>query len=133
MNITDIRDGIAANVGTISGLRTAAEIPDNISPPIAVVSLNIVQYDTAFGAGLNSLQFAVSVIVARVDERRAQERLNDYISTGASSVKAAIESDKTLGGAAIDCRVTEMTNIGSAIIGEVTYVAMDVIVTVYSE
>ena len=103
MNITDIRDGIAANVGTIDGLRTAAEIPDNISPPIAVVSLNSVLYDTAFAAGLNTLQFAVSVIVARVDERRAQERLNDYISTGARSIKAAIESDKTLGGNAVDC------------------------------
>jgi len=45
VSISDIRDGIATNLATISGLRTSADLPDNPSPPIAVVQLNNVQYD----------------------------------------------------------------------------------------
>ena len=52
---------------------------------------------------------------------------------GAQSVKLAIESDKTLGGNAYDVRVTEMTNIGTVILGEVIYLAADFAVIVYAD
>ncbi len=48
MSITAIRTALATNLGTISGLRTAAEIPDLPNPPIAVVSLDSVTYDQAY-------------------------------------------------------------------------------------
>jgi hypothetical protein len=62
----------------------------------------------------------------------AQSRLDGYISTGASSVKKAIESNKTLSGAAFDVRVTRMTNIGTVSLGEVSYLAADFAVTVFA-
>jgi hypothetical protein len=45
-------------------------------------------------------------------------------------VKAAIEGDRSLGGKALDCRVTEMTNQGSLAIGDVTYHTAEFSVTV---
>ena len=132
--ITQIRDGIAINLQTISGLRTSAEVPDSPNPPQAVVQMGNVSYDTAFQGGLTTYSFIVSVIVARVTEGRAQERLDAYASTsGASSVKEAIESDRTLGGVVADVRVVEMTNVGAVLLGEATYIAADFAVTVYAE
>ena len=130
MSISLIRQGIATNLATIAGLRTAAEIPDNPSPPIAVVSLSSVDFDGAFDRGLTRYNFLVTVIVGRVAEREAQRRLDAYISTGSSSVKYAVESDKTLGGNAYDCRVVSMDSVGSLSISDTTYLAADFTVTV---
>ena len=133
MSISDIRTGLATNLATISGLRTASEIPDNPSPPIAIVNLQSVNFDSAFQQGLTTYNFIVTVIVGRPAEREAQRRLDAYASsTGASSVKLAIQSDKTLDGSAYDVRVTDMTNIGAVLLGEATYLSADFAVTVYA-
>jgi len=131
--ITQIRDGLATNLATITGLRTSAEIPDNPSPPIAIVQMGNVSYDTAFGGGLTTYNFIVSVILGRVAEREAQRRLDAYGSTsGASSVKEAIESDRTLGGVVSDLRVTDLSNVGAVLLGEASYLTADWAVTVYA-
>lgn len=137
MSITLIRNGLGANLRTLTGLRVAETIPDSFSPPIAIVSLNSVQYNGAFNTssaqGLTTYNFVVSVIVGKVAERVAQSRLDAFVSTGTSSVKKAIESDRTLGGAAFDCVVSEMTNIGAVLLsGDVSYLAADFTVVVYA-
>ena len=133
-NIANIRNGIATNLGTITGLRTSAWVPDNINPPIAIVRPESVAYDTAFQRGLDQLEFVVLTIVGRVDERTAQSRLDAYCdTTGTSSIKRAIESDRTLGGAVSDLRVTEMRNYTSITIGDVTYLAAEFVVQVYAQ
>lgn len=132
MSIQDIRAGIATNLGTISGLRTSVDIPDNPSPPIAVIGINNVSFDNAFQGGLTEYNFTVTVLASRASDRMAQRRLDAYTSTGASSVKEAIESDRTLGGSAFDVRVTEMSNIGTVSLGEISYLAADFAVTVYA-
>lgn len=132
-SITDIRDGIATNLATISGLRTSAELPDNPSPPIAVVQLNNITYDQAFKGGMTFYNFTITVIVGRVAERLAQQRLNAYASTGAGGIKAALQSDKTLGGSAFDVRLQEMTNIGAITLGEQQYLAAEFSAIVYAE
>ena len=133
MSITSIRNGLATNLATISGLRTAAELPDNPSPPIAVVQLNNISYDQAFQGGMVFYNFTITVIVGRVSERTAQTRLNAYASTGAGGVKAALQSDKTLGGAAFDVRLQEMTNIGAITLGEQSYLAAEFSAIVYAD
>jgi hypothetical protein len=130
MSIGLIRQALATNIGKVAGLRTAAEMPDLPNPPIAVVSLSSVEYDGAFAKGLTRYNFTVTVIVGRVAEREAQRRLDAYISTGSSSVKYALESDKTLGGNAYDCRVVTMNSVGSLSINDTTYLAADFTVTV---
>ena len=130
MSISQIRTALATNLSTITGLRTAAEIPDLPNPPIAVVSLNSVTYDGAYAKGLTTYSFSVTVVVGRSAEREAQRKLDGYISTGTNSIKNAIESDKTLGGYAYDCRVVSMDSIGSLTISDTTYLAADFSVTV---
>lgn len=131
MSIADIRHGLGLNLGTIRGLRVAETIPDNPNPPIVVIALGNVVYDGAFQGGLVTYNFTVSTIVGRASEREAQRRLDTYISTGTGSIKAAIESDKTLNGSAYDVRVSEMSNIGAVQIGDQTYLACDFLVQVY--
>lgn len=133
MSITSIRDGIATNLATISGLRTSADIPDNPNPPQAIVQLQSVDYDGAFQGGLTTYSFIVTVLVGRAAERSAQNKLNAYASTGAGGIKAAIESDKTLGGAAYDVTVETMTNISAVSLGgDITYLSADFVVTARS-
>ena len=133
MSITDIRDGIATNLATISGLRTSAELPDQPSPPIAVVQLNNVTYDQAFQNGLVLYNFTITVIVGRVAERVAQQRLNAFASTGAGGIKTALQSDRTLGGYAFDVKLQEMTNIGAITLGEQQYLAAEFAAIVYAD
>ena len=133
MSIADLRDGLGANLGTVSGLRVALEIPDNPNPPIAVIQLENVLYNQAFANGLTQYNFTVTLLAGRASERIGQRNLDAYTSNGASSVKLAIESDKTLGGSAYDVRVTEMTNYGTVSLGEVTYLAADYSVAVYAD
>ena len=132
MSISSIRSGIGDNLTAVSGLRVAETIPDQPNPPVAVLSLSNVVYDGAFQGGLVTYNFVLSVIVGRVSERTAQNRLDTYISTGVGSIKKAIESDKSLGGAAYDVKVTDMTSVGSVTIGDATFLACDFLVAVYS-
>ena len=124
MSIAAIREGLATRLGTISGLRSSSFVPDNPTPPIAVVVPERVDFDTAMRRGLDTLAFNIVVIAQRASERGAQAVLDGYCSsTGSASVKAAVEGDRTLGGAAQDCRVTAMSNYGPLLIGETTYLA----------
>lgn len=132
-DITAMSQGIANNLATIGGIRTYAEIPDSPNLPAAVVNLNSVTYDQAFQGGLVNYNFVVTVIITRVTERRAQQRVYDLVQTGTGSVKNAIEAEPTLGGSAIDARVTEMSNITSVTIGDVEYLTADFAVIVRAE
>ena len=133
-SITNLRTGLATRLGTISGLRTTTETPDTVSPPIAIINVGNVSYDRTFQRGLDEYSFVITVIVGRVGERSAQRLLDSYVSTtGASSVKLAVESDKTLGGNCDSLRVTDMRNYGSLVIGEITYLAAEFNVVVYAQ
>ena len=133
MSIAEIRAGLAANIATISGLRVAAEIPDNPSPPIAVISLNNISYDLAMARGTTLYNFTVTLIVGRVAERDAQRKLDAYAGDGERSIKTAVQSDRQLGGAAFDCVLSEMSSLGALNLGEQTYLAADFSCRVYAE
>ncbi len=133
-SITALRAGLATRLGTISGLRTTTETPDTISPPISIINVGSVNYDRAFQRGLDEYNFVITVIVGRVGERSAQRLLDSYVSpVGASSVKLAIELDRTLGGICDSLRVTDMRNYGSLVIGDITYLAAEFNVVVYAQ
>jgi hypothetical protein len=133
-SISELRTGIKTNLATINGLRTSDFQPDNINPPVAVVFPVSVNYDETFHRGMQTYTFAVQVIVGRVSERSGQSTLDAYCaSTGTSSIKLAIESDKTLAGKAFDLRVTDMRNYGELIIGEVNYLSAEFVVLCYAD
>jgi hypothetical protein len=125
-SLSALRDGIAENLSTIPGLRVSAFIPDNMNPPIAIVNPQNIEYHKAFANGLNTYTFVISVMVGRVSERAAQNTLDAYCApTGASSIKSAIESDRTLSGRAFDLVVSDMRNYGSVTIGDNTYLTAE--------
>lgn len=125
-SLSELRDGIAANLSTITGLRVSAFVPDNINPPLAIITPQNIEYHKSFQNGLNTYNFIVSVFVGRVSERVAQNTLDAYCApTGSSSIKNAIESDRTLQGRAFDLVVSDMRNYGSVTIAENTYLTAE--------
>lgn len=134
MTVTGMRTALATNLGTISGIRTYSDIPDNPMMPAAVVQLQSTSYDQAFQRGLTEYNYIVTVIFGRVATSSAQRSMDQLIDDdGGRSIKTAIESDKTLDGNAFDVRVTEMTNITSITIGDITYLSADFAVIVYAD
>lgn len=128
-----MRTGLATNLATIAGLRTSDFVPDDPKPPVAVVMPPTITYDLAFGRGLDEYQFSIMVIVGRQSERAAQRLLDSLCApTGAGSIKTAIESDRFLAGQCQDLRVTEMRGISPLIIDQITYLAAEFTVQVYS-
>jgi hypothetical protein len=129
-----MRTALATNLGTISGIRTYADIPDNPMMPAAVVQLQSVSYNQAMARGLTEYNFVVTVIFGRVATSQAQRSMDQLIDDeGGRSIKTAIESDKTLNSNAFDVRVSEMTNIQSVTIGDITYLTADFAVIVYAD
>lgn len=135
MSVATIRDGIAANLSTLFAGRSYDTVPDNPNPPCAVVLPTGIEYDAAFSGGATRYTFTVLAISQRADERTAQDRIDGYCNpSGSTSVKAAVESDKTLGGSAYDCRVQEMRNYQQLVLGDgVTYLAAEFVVQVIAE
>ena len=132
-DISAMRTALATNLGTISGLRASAEVPDNPNPPIGVINLDTVEYDGAFNGGLTTYNFVVTVIVGRAAERTMQRKLDSYCApTGSQSVKVAIESERTLGGEAYDLRVERSNVVGSITINDQIYLAAEFTVTVFA-
>jgi hypothetical protein len=132
-SITNIRTGLATRLATITGLRTAATMPDLPNPPVAIVIPDNISFDDTFRRGMDTLTFRIFLVVGRADERTAQNSLDAFCATsGATSVKAAVEGDRTLGGAAYDCRVTNMRSYGSVLISETTYLSCEFVVLVYA-
>jgi hypothetical protein len=132
--VSELRAGIKTNLATINGLRVSDYQPDNINPPVAIVFPVSINYDETFHRGMQTYTFTVQVIVGKVSERSGQSAIDSYISsTGANSIKLAIESDKTLAGKAFDLRVTDMRNYGELIIGEVNYLSAEFVVLCYAD
>jgi len=131
--VSQIKSGLAANLGTVSGLRAYAYQPDNVNTPFAWPLLDSIQYNGAMGGGLITHKFTVSVVVGRAAERTAQTLLDGYLSyKGATSIRQAIESDRTLGGVVQDLIVESANNISTLEANDATYLAIDFVVTVYA-
>lgn len=104
---SQVRDGLKTRLLTISGLRAYDLIPDTVTPPAAVVGQLDFTFDIDNARGLDQAQVDVLVIVQRFSERSGQNLLDTYLSgAGSTSIKAAIEGDRTLGGAVNTLRVT---------------------------
>ena len=104
---SEVRDGLKKNLQEIDGLRVYDLVPDNPQPPSAIIGQLDLTFDLNNARGFDQANIDVLVIVQRFSERTGQEKLDKYLSgTGDYSIKAAIESDKTLDGAVDTLRVT---------------------------
>lgn len=102
MDVPGIRTALAQAAATISGLRGNAYLVDSINPPCWVSGEVDITYNRTFKGGASGLaegMFTGRLYVSRADDRAGQALLDSYLGQdGAASVKAAIETDLTLGG-----------------------------------
>lgn len=110
MNVNNVLDGIGTRLATITGLRVHTYTADRVSPPAAMLSLPDVTYDSTFGRGSDDATVELIVLVGKVSDRTSRTALGEYMNgTGTKSIKAAIEADDTLNGAAQTSRVASAT------------------------
>jgi hypothetical protein len=131
-SLTSIREGLATAMGNIVGLRCHASIQDQVAVPAAVVGPpELINWDMTFRRSSDRYTIPVRVYASRASERAGQDLLDGFLAgDGASSIKAAIEADPTLGGACDSCRVTQARGYGVYQIGGVDYLGVEFVVDV---
>lgn len=128
-----IQTGLVTALGTIPGLRVADHLPEQINPPVAIIQMQSVSYHRAMRGGLSEWDFVISVVAGRMGDRSAQRTLDDWMSfDGAYSVRAAIESDPTLGGVCDTLKVADMLNVRPVSLGDAAYLSVEFNVLVHA-
>lgn len=108
--MAEIREGIAANLSAIEGVQVSAYMLAAPSPPAMHVIPSAIAYDRSFQRGMDEVALTVQAFVALGLDQGAQMALDELLApSGARSVKAAVESDRTLGGKVQDVWVSAMT------------------------
>lgn len=101
-----IREGLKTRLDTIADWQASAYELANPTPPVFEVHAGEIEYDQAMGRGLDEWTYIVRGYVGAASDIGAAKKLGlARASTGAGSVKAAVEGDTTLGGAVADCQV----------------------------
>jgi hypothetical protein len=120
--VSQVATGLAARLGTITGLRTYTYQPEQLNPPFAYPDLTRVQYHRAFAGGDVVMDWTIHVIVGRYLDRTAHASLDGFLSyDGASSIRAAIEGDRTLGGVCQTLILSEGANISAVTQGDADF------------
>jgi hypothetical protein len=128
---SQVREGLKANLEAIKGMRVYDLIPSVPVAPAAVVGQLDFTFDLNNARGLDQANLDVVVLVQRFTERTGQNDLDKYLAgSGAYSIKAAIESDLTLGGACNTLRVTS-AEAGSYAAGDIEYLSYRYRLTVW--
>jgi hypothetical protein len=123
-----VRDNLKTALQAITGLRVFDYVPDSTNIPtnnaFAIVGQLNMNYDYTLNRGFDSASCQIIIVVGRMSERNGQERLDGLLaSSGSTSIKAAVEVDKTLGGAVQTLRVVSASpgTITSANIDYLSY------------
>lgn len=107
MTVAELRAGLRANIkATIANVQVSAYILASPTPPGIHIFPGESRFDLAMNRGLDEYDFTVQAFVAWSSDQGSQaflDELRDPIN--ARSLKAAIESDLTLGGVCEDLRV----------------------------
>ena len=114
-NLDDIRAGIAANIkAQLPDVQCTGYLLENAYPPAFEVELGSegIVYDLAMSRGLDEYFFTIRGFAPSGTDKAQQMRLDAWLnSTGAESVKAALEADRTLGGSVGDSHVTRVSQV----------------------
>lgn len=131
--VSQVADGLKARLATVTGLRTFSYQPEQVNPPVAFPVLESIEYHKAFGGGDVQMRWTVIVIVGRYLDRVAHANLDGYLSyDGATSLRAAVEGDRTLGGVAQTLILDSSISIGSLAIAEAEYLQVTFSVLVHA-
>ena len=134
-SVSDIATGLQTRLATISGVRAYSYQPEQLNPPFAYPVLNTVSYHQTMGMGnaVTQYDWTIYVVVGRWVDRVAVTNLDGFLSpTGASSIRAALEGDLTLGGACQNLVVGSSANISALEQDDAEYLSVSFSVTVYA-
>jgi hypothetical protein len=134
-SVSAIATGLQVRLDTIAGVRAYSYQPEQLNPPFAYPVLNTVSYHQTMGMGSAMTQFdwTVYVVVGRWVDRVAITNLDGFLSpTGASSIRAALEGDLTLGGACQNLVVASSANISALEQDDAEYLQVSFSVTIYA-
>lgn len=132
-SVSAVATAIATRLATISGLRTFAFQPDQINPPLAFPVLDEINYHNAFGGGDVQMTWTVVLVAGRYTERTSYSALDAYLSfSGTTSLRAALESDPSLGGVVDTSVVSSGAKIASLTQGDAEFLSVDFAFTTYS-
>ncbi len=111
-SVKAIRLALKDKVNNVPGLR-GSDVVVSTEPPVGVVRVESLEYDSSFQGGSHDPVFVVLVLVNPVVDRAAQNKLDDFMDPESStSVKAAIEADQTLNGTVDFAVVRRVRNSG---------------------
>ncbi len=101
LNLNAVMDGLGVRLTAVTGLRVYDYPSDNAAVPAAIVGLpSDGEYDYTKARGSDRVVVPVTLLIGKVSDRASRDKLSDYVAgAGSKSVKAAIESDRTLAGA----------------------------------
>lgn len=126
MTIATVRQALSDAVDTITGIRSAPYLPDQINPPQAVVWDTGVDYDVVMGRGADEYNFTVRVYVNRTAETAAQKLLDTLREpTGATSLKTVVEADSGLAAVVDYARVRRAGPVDLVTVGSVDYLSVE--------
>lgn len=100
---TALREAATSNIDGLNGYAYGAAMMNIPAFFVADVELD---YGSALETGMETAMFNCRMLVSRTDDSGGQERIDDYMtSDGEASVRAALESDRTLAGACFEAHV----------------------------
>lgn len=130
-NDAAIRAGLVTRLETIAGLTATPFLPKRINAPAAAVQRRQTRYDATMADGSDDWEYVITVFVAWNESEIAQTAMSNYLArTGATSIKAAIEAEDTLGGVVDFTRVREAGEEQIRTAGEIEYLAVDFILDI---
>lgn len=129
--LSQINAGLKTALSTISGLRVFDYQPDNVMPPVAYTEIVGINYHNAMSTAYD-VDAGVIVIVGSVSDRTGQDLLDGYAShSGSSSIRAALEANKTLGGIVDTLVVKNGLSISQMKMADVRYYTVECRLTIY--
>ena len=132
--LANIRDGLAANLQTLPGVEVYEREGGMVNVPCAVVLTPTIDYHQSFSAaGLVRYEFRIMVLVQSADSDQSGIDLDTYADPASpTSVRVALESDRTLGGIADDLICTAFRPLSSEEVAGIGYWGGEFSATVYA-
>lgn len=132
MEVTAVRQGLADAADAIEGLICTPRTPDSPEEPAFFPRRTLIEFDSAMGRGLDRITATCVLLVSRADDEAGQEALEAYLAgAGPRSLKAALQSDRTLGGACRTLRLVAIDSHKMITVGVVDYFGAEVTVDIY--
>lgn len=134
MDVEAVLVGLRDNASTIPELRCFEYVPDSITPPTFYPVEVEIDYDRAFNRGMDELTVRCHLLVSSASDRSGQRLLKGYLAgSGPMSLKAALQTDRTLNGACDDLRVRRVAGYRLYQVGTTTFYGAELDIHIIGE